>query len=89
MAPEESVQLSVPLPVKEGTDWSGNLLSGNLVSQFSSVSQSCPPLYDPMACSPPGSSVHGISQARIRSGLPFPSPGDFPDPGMEPGSPEL
>ena len=26
MAPEESVQLSVPLPVKEGTDWSGNLL---------------------------------------------------------------
>ena len=24
-----------------------------------------------------------------RSGLPFPSPGDFPDPGIEPGSPEL
>ena len=27
--------------------------------------QSCPPLCDPMACSPPGSSVHGILQARI------------------------
>ena len=27
--------------------------------------QSCPPLWDPMDCSLPGSSVHGISQARI------------------------
>ena len=27
--------------------------------------QSCPALCDPMDCSPPGSSVHGISQARI------------------------
>ena len=30
-----------------------------------SVTQSCPPLCDPMDCSPPGSSVHGILQARI------------------------
>ena len=28
--------------------------------------QLCPPLYRPMDCSPPGSSVHGIFQARIR-----------------------
>ena len=28
-------------------------------------SQSCPTLYDPMDCSPPGSSAHGILQARI------------------------
>ena len=27
--------------------------------------QSCPTLYDPMDCSPPGSSIHGILQARI------------------------
>ena len=27
--------------------------------------QSCPALCDPMDCSPPGSSVHGISQVRI------------------------
>ena len=27
--------------------------------------QPCPTLYDPMDCSPPGSSVHGVSQARI------------------------
>ena len=37
----------------------------------------------------PGSSVHGISQARIPNGLPFPSPGDLPDPGIKPGSPAL
>ena len=29
------------------------------------VAQSCPTLCDPMDCSPPGSSVHGIFQARI------------------------
>ena len=29
------------------------------------IDQSCPTLYDPMDCSPPGSSVHGILQARI------------------------
>ena len=29
------------------------------------VTQSCPTLCDPMYCSPPGSSVHGILQARI------------------------
>ena len=29
------------------------------------VTQSCPTLCDPMDCSPPGSSVHEICQARI------------------------
>ena len=33
--------------------------------------------------------AHGISQARIWSGLPFPSPGDLLDPGIEPKSPTL
>ena len=31
----------------------------------SEVSQSCPTLSDLMDCSPPGSSVHGIFQARV------------------------
>ena len=116
--------------------------------------QSCPTFRNPMDCNPPGSSVHGIFQARILewvafsfsrgssqpkdgthiscvsyivgrffekvkslsrvrlfatpwtvaqqappsmgfsrqeywSGLPFPSPGDLPDPGIEPRSPVL
>ena len=29
------------------------------------VAQSCPTLWDPMDCSLPGSSVHGIFQARV------------------------
>ena len=50
------------------------------------VTQSCPTLCDPMDCSPPGFSVHGILQAKYWSGLPFPSLGDLPDPGVEPAS---
>ena len=42
-----------------------------------------------MNCSPPGSSNHGISQARILEWVAFPSPGDLLDPGMEPVSPAL
>ena len=30
-----------------------------------------------------------FSRQEYWSGLPFPSPGDLPDPGMEPGSPKL
>jgi len=29
------------------------------------LAQSCPTLSDPMDCSPPGSSIHGIFQARV------------------------
>ena len=38
-----------------------------------SVTQSCPTLYDPMDCSLPGSSVHGILQARILERVAMPS----------------
>ena len=31
----------------------------------------------------------GFSRQEYWSGLPFPSPGDLPDPGIEPGSPTL
>ena len=81
----------------------------------SEVAQSCSTLCDRVDCSPPGSSVHGILQARILewvaisfsrgshqapqsmgfsrqgywSGLPFPSPGDLPDPGIKPRPPSL
>ena len=40
----------------------------------------------PMDCSPPGPSVHGIFQQESWSGLPFPSPEDLLDPGIEPAS---
>ena len=53
------------------------------------VAQSCPTLCDPMDCSPPGSSVCGNSPGKNTGGLPFPSPGHLPDPGIEPRSPTL
>ena len=42
-----------------------------------------PTLWDLTDCSPPGSSVHGISQARILEWIAFPFPEDLPDPGIE------
>ena len=50
------------------------------------VAKLCLILWEPMDCNPPGSPVRGIFQDR---GLPFPSPGDLPDPGIEPWSPTL
>ena len=44
------------------------------VKNESEVAQSCPTLSDPMDCSFPGSSVHGISQARVLEWVWWPSP---------------
>ena len=52
------------------------------------VTQLCPTLCNPVDCSLPGFSVHGEAD-KILSGLPFPSPGDLPNPRIEPGSPVL
>ena len=41
------------------------LLQCMKVKSESEVAQSCSTLSDPMDCSPPGSSVHGIFQARV------------------------
>ena len=66
---------------------------GELYSYFiiyhniSDVTQSSPTLCDPMdfiACQSPPSM--GFSRQEYWSGLPFPSPGDLPNPGIEPGS---
>ena len=46
----------------------------------------CLTLCDPVDYNPPGSSVHGVSQARILEWVAFPSPGDLSDPGIEPAS---
>ena len=45
--------------------------------------QFCPTLCNPMYHSPPDSSVHGVLQTRILE-LPYPPPGNLPDPGIEP-----
>ena len=56
----------------------------------SEVVQSCPTLCNPMDCiayhTPPS---RGFSRQECWSGLPFPSPEDLPDPGIEPEAPAL
>ena len=76
---------SIPL-IRRGSVGSGNLPIAQMVvvQSLSRVRLFC----DPMNCSPPGS-LSMEFQARIRSGLPFPTPGDLPDPGIEPGYPAL
>ena len=41
------------------------LLQCMKVKSESAIAQSCPTFRDPMDCSPPGSSIHGIFQARV------------------------
>ena len=52
--------------------------------KWSEVAQSCPTLCDPVDCSPPGSSVHGVLQARI---LEWTASSFFPTQGSNPGFP--
>ena len=49
------------------------------------VTQLCSTLCDPMDCSPPGSSVYGILQARILEWVAILSRGDLSQPGTESG----
>ena len=49
------------------------LLQCMKVKSEGEVAQSCPTLRDPMDCSLPGSSVHGISRQEYWSGVPLPS----------------
>ena len=55
----------------------------------SEVSQSCPTLCDPWPVAYQAPPSMGFSRQECCSGLPFPSPGDLPNPGIEPGSPTL
>ena len=66
-----------------------NILSVYLVKVKVLVTQLCLSLWDPMDYSPSGSSGYGILQARILKWIAIPSPGDLPNPRIEPGSPAL
>ena len=66
--------------------WSSVL--GSLSCTRAQSLQSCPTLCNPMDCSLPGFSVHGIFQARKLEWVAI-SPGDLPDPGIKPTSPVL
>ena len=53
------------------------------------VSQSCLTVCDPWTVAHQAPPSMGFSRQEYWTGLPFPSPGDLPDPGIEPGSPAL
>ena len=55
----------------------------------SEVAQSCPTLCDPWTVAHQAPPSMGFSRQEYWGGLPFPSPGDLPDPGIEPRSPAL
>ena len=59
----EAHQAPLSLGFSRQEHWSGLPFPSPM--QESEVTQSCPTLCDPMDCSLPGSSVHGISQARV------------------------
>ena len=50
--------------------------------------QYCLVLCDPQYCSPPVPSSMEFSRQEYWSGLPFPTPGDLPNPGIDSTSPE-
>ena len=50
------------------------------------VTKLCPILCDPMDLARQAPLSMGFSRQEYWSGLPFPSPGDLPDPGIEPTS---
>ena len=52
--------------------WIGQKLGLPHRKKENEIVQSCPTLCNPMDCSPPGSSVHGILQARILEGVAIP-----------------
>ena len=53
------------------------------------LTQSCPTLVTPWTVAFQATLSMEFSRQEYRSGLPFPSPGDLSNPGIEPGSPTL
>ena len=53
------------------------------------VAQLCPTLCDPWTVARQAPLSMGFPRQEYWGGLPFPSPGDLPDPGIKPGSPTL
>ena len=60
-----------------------------ILQSKSEVAQSCPTLCDPTDCSLPGSSIHGMFQAKVLEWTAIASPQDLPNPGIKPRSPAL
>ena len=86
------MKYELPIPAAQGTLWGqmrpcmGNYLAAQSESE---VAQSCPTLCHPWTVAYQASPSMGFSRQEYQSELPFPSPGDLPDPGIEPRCPTL
>ena len=68
---ENTEQICTPEPHRVPLSFNlGNWPTVTVIFQFSSVAQSCPTLSDPMDCSLPDSSAHGIFKARVLETFP-------------------
>ena len=61
----------------------GSRMASHTCCMHAQSLQSCPTLCDPKDCSPPGSSVHGILQARTLESVAMPSSGSHRDTGKD------
>ena len=66
--------------------WVLTLYPWILLNSFLCCAHLCLTVCNFMDCSPSGSSVHEFPKQEYWSGLPWPSPGDFPDHGIKPAS---
>ena len=65
-SPKTAAQPGSPVPgILQARHWNELPFPSPVHESESEVSQLCPTLSDPMDCSPPGSSAHGIFQARV------------------------
>ena len=64
-------------------------ISLSLSLSLSEVAQSCPTLATPWTVAHQAPPSMRFSRQEYWSGLPFPSPGDLPNPGIKPRSPAL
>ena len=91
--PQNLTDMYRTLPNKYRMQVSVGHSSGKTILSFKSsefkvlVDKLCSTLCNPMDCTMPGSSVHGILQARILESLPY--PGDLTSPGVKSRSPTL
>ena len=71
--PETAAHQALPsLGFSRQEHWSGLLFPSPMQESESEVTQWCLILSDPMDCSPPGSSIHGIFQAKVLEWVPLP-----------------
>ena len=91
---EEEKGPVIQLPGREGRTevtqiFKSMLLEENVPGFVVLVAQSGPTLCDPWTAARQAPLSMGFPRQEYWSGLPLPSPGHIPDPGIEPGSPAL